>query len=439
MDNRTGYLSITDGNSVYLGTAIRALGITTPVIDFRLNGFFLILTYTASDGTIQNKSVDLTTFVTGGSLVSLDTATVSTTIVGGAISSSVKISSIAGNSITSQIDGIWAPSFVETPLTATDSSTVDLTASGSENHTLVADVKISADSGNQIFIHGDGLYVSDATTYLIAGSNITITGSGSSGSPYVIAASVSANTPLQVSDSATLHLVASGTFGHSLTGNVKVSTLSNNAIIINSDGLYVSAPSIGGSYTDAQARAAISALSPLIYSSVTGVMSISAASSLANGYLTNTDWNAFNSKITTGTDISSGSATPIYAGQSGSVLQFYGLRAGANVSISLSGNDIVIASTGGGGGGTSSTVFTIDFIVGDGQPTTPANGAAAYNPAGSPLIGKTVLGFFIEGIKIAGVPRSAGEVYFTFNSVDGSITLSNGTFVTDTYYSILYK
>jgi hypothetical protein len=57
-------------------------------------------------------------------------------------------------------------------------------------------------------------------------------------------------------------------------------------------------------YTDARARAALSATSPVSYNNSTGVISMAAASTSVNGYLTSTDWNTFNNKegaITAGT------------------------------------------------------------------------------------------------------------------------------------------
>ncbi len=49
-------------------------------------------------------------------------------------------------------------------------------------------------------------------------------------------------------------------------------------------------------YTDARARAAISAGSPLGYNSETGALSIQQANTDQSGYLSNTDWNTFNNK-----------------------------------------------------------------------------------------------------------------------------------------------
>lgn len=436
MDNTTGYLSITDGNSVYLGTIIQSLGIKTPVIDFRLNGFFLIITYTAADGSIQNKSVDLTAFSSGGTLSPTDTSTIDLTIGGGTISGIVKISAIAGNTIIAQSDGIYAPTFTETNLTVNSTSTIGLTAGGTHGHLLTATLLISADAGNQVSVHADGLYIADQTTYVLPGSNITLAGSGTASSPYIVSASGFTNIPLQVSDSTSLHLATSGISGHNLTGNVIISSALNNALVALNDGLYVPVPTVN-TFTTAQARLAISSTAPITYDNVTGVIGAVAATSLVNGYLTNVDWNTFNNKIASGATLGSLSSVPIYSGQSGQTLNFNALRAGSNISISLAGNDIIIAGNAGGLNGAAT--FNVDFIVGDGGLMTPTNGASTFAPGSNPLQGKTILGFFIEGVKIAGVPRSGGQVSWSFVPSTGVITLVNATFVTDAYYSILYK
>jgi hypothetical protein len=53
-------------------------------------------------------------------------------------------------------------------------------------------------------------------------------------------------------------------------------------------------------YTDARARAALSATSPLMFNNTTGNFSMPQASSSANGYLSATDWTTFNQKQTAG-------------------------------------------------------------------------------------------------------------------------------------------
>lgn len=56
-------------------------------------------------------------------------------------------------------------------------------------------------------------------------------------------------------------------------------------------------------YTDARARAAISAVSPLSYSSASGMLTLPQSSASASGYLSAADWTTFNSKQSSGSYI----------------------------------------------------------------------------------------------------------------------------------------
>lgn len=428
INNATGYLSISDGNSVYLGTVISLLGIKTPVIDFNLSGYLLTLIYTDSNGEVQGKTVDLTALAAGGSISATDTATLDLNLTSAVLTGSVNISTASGNALTANSDGLYVPT---STLSISTSNTNTLNLVNSAN-TISGSVNISASSGNFLQSLSDGLYVGDMRTYLIAGSNITITGSGSSGSPYVIGAGGFTNVPLTVNSSPTIQLISSGTAGHTLTANVNVSTSLGNAITVNSDGLFVS-QSVVVPYTDAKARAAISSSAPITYDNTTGIIGITKSTGSVDGYLSSIDWTTFNNKIGGGISIGSSSSTPVYAGVSSKTLQFNGLRAGSNVSLQMSGNDIVISATIPSVNASS----VLDFIVGDGGTFTPVNGASSMSS--SLLQNKTILGVWVEGVKIAGVVRSSGALYYTYTGTTGSITLTNGTFTTDSYYSIEYR
>lgn len=436
VNNSTGYLSISDGNAVYLGTLIKTLGIKTPVVNFVLNGYIATLTYIDANGVIQNQNIDLSALAQGGSFIVTNTPSVNLLYNSANLSAVVNLSAASGNALSINGDGLFAPAFIQTPLTANDSSTVDFTTSGINNMTLTGSVKVSANASNRIQVAGDGLLVPDMTTYFLPGQNITLTGSGSASSPYIVSAGGFSQIPLSVNDSSTLHFISSGSSGMNLTGNVRISSTTANALISNADGLYVPQSSTN-SYTDAQARAAISANAPIVYNNITGVISAQLANTSTNGFLTSSDWNMFNSKITNAISLGSVSSLPIYQGQSGTQLQFNGVRAGANVTINQVGNDIVINST--GGTSTAAQVFSIDFLGGDGGSLTPTVGSTTFNPTNNPLIGKTVLGFWIEGVKTSPNIRANGYVYYTFTSSNGNLVLSNATFEQDTYYSILYR
>jgi hypothetical protein len=75
----------------------------------------------------------------------------------------------------------------QTPITPTDSETIDLTVSGVNNHTIRADVNLSGVADNQIVIHPTGLYAAPqnlsinyvAKTLSISGGNsVSIAGLG---------------------------------------------------------------------------------------------------------------------------------------------------------------------------------------------------------------------------------------------------------------------
>lgn len=136
---------------------------------------------------------------------------------------------------------------------------------------LIGTVRLSGQSGNTLLLNPDGLYspVQTFTESLITTINST-----------------------------TINLAATGMSGHTLQADLKISTTAGNALIIKSDGVYVpnNSGTGSGSYTDAQARNAISGLAPIVYNKTTGVISISLASASNSGYLSSTDWITFNSK-----------------------------------------------------------------------------------------------------------------------------------------------
>lgn len=134
---------------------------------------------------------------------------------------------------------------------------------------LLGYVRLSQQSGNVMILNPDGLYV---------------------GYPSFT------ETLLSVIDTPTINLTTSGIASHTLQADVKVSLSAANSLIVKPDGLYVSASAVGGTYTDAQARNAISVTLPLIYNSATGVLGINQASGTQAGYLSLANWNTFNAK-----------------------------------------------------------------------------------------------------------------------------------------------
>jgi hypothetical protein len=104
----------------------------------------------------------------------------------------------------------------ETPITPLDSNTVDLTVSGAYDHTIKADVRVSAASGNTLSVLSDGLYVS--------GTNVDCN---------------QVRSCLSVEDTDTIDSSYNQITGQ-FSANVKVSSNPNNNLSIASDGLFAS-------------------------------------------------------------------------------------------------------------------------------------------------------------------------------------------------------
>lgn len=140
----------------------------------------------------------------------VNTATVNTTAtgtLGRTISSSVNVSATAGNMLSVNPDGLYVTGVTETPNTAVDTSTVDVSVSGALGRAISAAVKISAAANNAIFTNVDGLHVT-------------------------------AETANSGADTATIDLNFAGTLGRVITANVKVSAGIGNSIVAVADGIY---------------------------------------------------------------------------------------------------------------------------------------------------------------------------------------------------------
>lgn len=97
----------------------------------------------------------------GGSISVDDTDCINLTLAAGVLTADPVISPTVGNQLTCTASGLYVPTGAETPLTVTDTNSINLTASGVANHTLSADVNISAAPPNTVQILPDGLFVLD--------------------------------------------------------------------------------------------------------------------------------------------------------------------------------------------------------------------------------------------------------------------------------------
>lgn len=160
-----------------------------------------------------------------------------------------KFNSISGGSVSSPA------------ITAINSSSVILNASGVLNHTLTASVKVSSNINNRLQVLADGLYVSPTTvnnqTLSIVGNQLSISGGNTisipvqglqqlslAGNVLTISGGNSISLPsvvettLVANNSSTVSFTQTGTAGHTISANVKVSSNVGNKITVLSDGIY---------------------------------------------------------------------------------------------------------------------------------------------------------------------------------------------------------
>lgn len=160
---------------------------------------------------------------------------------------------------------------------ATNSSTLSFVTSGTKNHNITGSVKVSSIFGNLITVNPDGLYVSvtipdmiqtlsynsGTNTLSISGGNSVVLGAaaapqtlsfdcismilgisdGNTVDLSCIAGSPFVETPLVANDSTSIDFTTSGTGGHILTGSVIISPNANNILVNPGNGLYVPTPS----------------------------------------------------------------------------------------------------------------------------------------------------------------------------------------------------
>ena len=248
-----------------------------------------------------------------------DTNCIDLTLVGNLLTAAPKISPTAGNQLTCRVDGLYADidtcaigaeiisgtffnpnpvihvigltsngclvftdlvtapgglitgtgvtgsplTVTETPIIPVDTQTVDMNAVGLANHTISANVKVSADAGNDITIRPDGLFVDVGTAITPLDTNsidLTLAGSvlsanlridPSSGAPVTVTAAGlkidccpagpggGPNVPITPIDSNTVNLTTSGTDNHTLQADVKISPTPGNDLTAIGNGLYI--------------------------------------------------------------------------------------------------------------------------------------------------------------------------------------------------------
>lgn len=213
------------------------------------------LSITEGNGTTVLNTVTITT-----PLSVTDTQSVDLTFIGNNLSADVFVSAVAGNTLVLQPDGLYVASGGGEATTVSDTTTVDLTLTGVD---ITADVIISPNAGNILIDDGSGLYVptslptvSDTTTVdlTLAGINISadVIISPNAGNSLINAGnglfvSTIIGESTTVADTSTIDLTMTG---YQITADVLIDPAPDNIIQIAGGGLYSSPCTIGGSLTN---------------------------------------------------------------------------------------------------------------------------------------------------------------------------------------------
>jgi hypothetical protein len=158
----------------------------------------------------------------------------------------------------SAISGL--PSIVNTPLTANDSTTIDFTTSGTDNHTITGVIKVSSAANNALTVNPDGLFatIGGTATAYTANQGVALNGVNFQLNPATIipgsipATAISglptfSETVLTTQDTTSIDFTTTGVNGHQLTGFVKISSDANNLLTQTPTGLFVTGATSGGS------------------------------------------------------------------------------------------------------------------------------------------------------------------------------------------------
>ena len=186
---------------------------------------------------------------------------------------------------------------------------------------------------------------------------------------------------------------------------------SNSGKYLSTNGTSTSWQNVPAGYTDTNARAAISSTAPVSYSSSTGVISMAAASTSADGYLSSTDWNTFNNKQPAGSYVTVGGAlgTP----SSGTLTNCTGYTY-AN----LSGTVPTWNQNTTGNAATATTATTANALnTGNSYTMTQLNTTSGQ---AAQFGGSVTVGFHVDATNIAIRRPTAGTTYF--QSTSGGVT-----------------
>jgi len=148
-------------------------------------------------------------------------------------------------------------------LSSIDTNSIDITLSGVNNSTIKAAVKVSNAPNNKVQILSDGVYVANTPgnanqTLSVNGNQLSISGGNTVNIPVsglqtlqlvgnnltiaggnTVTLPVTTESALITNNSNSIAFSQSGATGHTIAASTKISSVTGNKLVINSDGLYV--------------------------------------------------------------------------------------------------------------------------------------------------------------------------------------------------------
>ena len=171
-----------------------------------------------------------------------DTSCLDLTLVNGVLSGVPVVSPSVGNQLTCITNGLFVQAPVvlpEVPITVIDSTTINFTTSGQNDHTLTGNVNVSDDVGQSLIINAEGLYVPSVCTQFQTINGIATPASATDifVTRDCLVRTMPVNGGLSVLDTVTVDMTLTNT--GVVSSNVNVSSVPDNVLTIRPDGLAV--------------------------------------------------------------------------------------------------------------------------------------------------------------------------------------------------------
>lgn len=182
VDVTSGDITLSPGNTINVSQLVKNFESQSQLVGARIiSTNILEITFRGENAVLQVITVELPTSVvpTETPITTVNSNTLTLTASGTVnhtLTGAVRIDSTGTAPVTAGSNGVKIDCCPQTPLTANDTFTVDLTASGTDNHTLVANVR-AVDSGSIHFstsasgLSASAKYSTDSGNSAIAGTD----------------------------------------------------------------------------------------------------------------------------------------------------------------------------------------------------------------------------------------------------------------------------